>query len=559
MPEDDYMARLEEARDLIQLAGGTAEGRAAARSWLRQVISAVGDAEPEVLQPVPPELVGTGYVVNRNAMRRAGYDATTIALSETGGAGIELYPDPGAAGPYDSDDYPGPGPAWDGGTAVQYDNAALEQALVLDNAALEQELARDEVDRYSLMLDGRRPGPARPQYAGLQLSQPRPAGEADPDDIVTATMELAARAGERVSFRDVAEAVDELALSRGGETGARADAVVSLARRYFPDRGSPATADLDLELARQREIDRLTRGHGRRGLSDRIARRQGAEPDEAEAAEEEVDRIVADHRDMLTHEPARRGLTHLSTDDDYDKYAEQNDARQPSRGGVLHPEAERIARENGHYFQGANKTYPVPTAAERERQERRARAGTRAACSPSSSCTARPCGRPPAPGGEEVTAAAPEGFAGRSGQGSAGGYPPAAPCPVCRVVSETGAWWAGEMAADRLRVYYQEEVTDAEIEDLEAWEEGYAERLEVRPCEDCGTDTSVSEVFELRGEVWTSAGMDLEGYLCVGCCERRLGRRLVRADFDQELISVRLAERMADTSVPGQSAGTTRT
>ena len=158
-----------------------------------------------------------------------------------------------------------------------------------------------------------------------------------------------------------------------------------------------------------------------------------------------------------------------------------------------------------------------------------------------------------------MTAAAPEGFADRSGQGAAGGYPPAAPCPVCRIVSESGAWWAGEMAADRLRVYYQEEVTDAEIEDLEAWEEGLAERLEVRPCEDCGTDTSVSEVFELRGEVWIAAGMGLEGYLCVGCCERRLGRRLVRADFDQDLISVRLAERMADTSVSGQSAGTTRT
>jgi hypothetical protein len=177
MPEDDYMARLEEARDLIQLAGGTPEGRAAARSWLRQVISAVGDDEPAVLQPAPREV--SGYTLNRDAMRRSGYDATTIALSETGGADVVLYPDSGPAGSYDSG----------------YDDPGLALAMQYDNDALEQELARDEVDRYSLMLDGRRPGPARPQYAGMRLSEPRPAEEADADDIVTATMELAARAG----------------------------------------------------------------------------------------------------------------------------------------------------------------------------------------------------------------------------------------------------------------------------------------------------------------------------------------------------------------------------
>src|SRR6516162_5314205 len=120
MPDDDYLEHLEEARELIQLAGETDEGRAAARRWLRQVISAVGDAEPVVLQPVPPELAGSGYIANRDAMRRSGYDATSVALSETGDPGTELYPDVPGAGLYLA------GAAGDGGT-MQDDFGALHQ------------------------------------------------------------------------------------------------------------------------------------------------------------------------------------------------------------------------------------------------------------------------------------------------------------------------------------------------------------------------------------------------------------------------------------------------
>jgi hypothetical protein len=361
---DDYMERLEEARELIQLAGETDEGRAAARRWLRQVISAVGDAEPAVLQPVPPGLAGSGYIANRDAMRRSGYDATTVALSETGGAGTELYPDVRAAGHYDS------GPAADGGTMREYTEHELAQA--------EQ---RDEVDRYGLMLRG---GPFRVDNNERQTSWPfRPGPERGKyddgydqgganrgsDDIVQATMEVAGRSG--VAYHEVAAAVDELvALSdpdgvvdkrngiiRSGlldDFAARADALIELSG-MFPG-GGPET----IGLARQRE-------------SDRIARKQGAMPSEAEVAAEEVDRLVRESRGMLSHEP-RQGRTTLTTDEDYDKYAEQNDRRQPARGGVRRdPEVERIAREHGAYFHDPNTVYPVKTPRQRERAERRAR------------------------------------------------------------------------------------------------------------------------------------------------------------------------------------------
>ena len=60
-----------------------------------------------------------------------------------------------------------------------------------------------------------------------------------------------------------------------------------------------------------------------------------------------------------------------------------------------------------------------------------------------------------------------------------------------------------------------------------------------RPLRDCGTDTLsakpgvFSEFYMVHDRVWEAAGMTLHGggYLCIGCLERRLGRRLHRADF----------------------------
>jgi hypothetical protein len=360
----DYREHISEARDLLELAAQSPEGRAAIRKWAADVTAALDQQEAE--EEAGPDPAAEWRDAQAEAARDLGYD---VALSETGGAGIELYPavpggDPALmlAGQYDNS-----GLAADGGTMRQYTEAELYQAA-----------AQEEIDRYALQMQGRRPGPARPQYAGLRLPEPWQLDEADADDIVAATMDLAARAGERATFRLCAEAVDELSLSRtpetSGEQSSRAAALVSLAGR-FPGSGSPAGDELELELARQREIDRISREHiGSR--RDRIARALGAMPSEAETAEEEVDSIVERHRDMLSHEP-RQGRTTMTSDREYNRYGEPADritGGQPRKGGVMHPEVERLAREHGLYLgpPAGNETYPVPSAAERERQQRRA-------------------------------------------------------------------------------------------------------------------------------------------------------------------------------------------
>jgi hypothetical protein len=57
------------------------------------------------------------------------------------------------------------------------------------------------------------------------------------------------------------------------------------------------------------------------------------------------------------------------------------------------------------------------------------------------------------------------------------------------------------------------------------------------PCKDCGQRTigtrkAPGEWYMVHDELWAQAGMEpLGGWLCVGCLERRLGRRLASADF----------------------------
>lgn len=56
-------------------------------------------------------------------------------------------------------------------------------------------------------------------------------------------------------------------------------------------------------------------------------------------------------------------------------------------------------------------------------------------------------------------------------------------------------------------------------------------------CVDCGretlpTDGRAAEWYTVHDQVWADAGMaPLDGCLCVGCIERRLGRRLRAGDF----------------------------
>jgi hypothetical protein len=323
---DGYMERLEEARELIQLAGETPEGRAAARSWLQQVAGAVGADEDQPAVPDPAEQRRQAQV---RAAEALGYE--NLALSETGPAGIELYPDVRLGHYEDSGLYPGPGQLPDnGGQHMQYDAAAIAQAL-----------ADDEVARYGLMLQGGRP--ARPQYAGLQLSSP-PAEELEDADLIAATLELSARTEGRATFGECADAAIELA---GGEPSGRAGALLSLARR-FPG-GSPAAQELELDLARRREVDRLS----------------AAPPDDPRVLE-----IIERNPGVLSRAP-RTGQRHLSAIEDLGE--DPTDHRQPAAGGVPHPEVERLLREHRLLLGlDPNTRHPVPSARERERGQRRA-------------------------------------------------------------------------------------------------------------------------------------------------------------------------------------------
>lgn len=79
------------------------------------------------------------------------------------------------------------------------------------------------------------------------------------------------------------------------------------------------------------------------------------------------------------------------------------------------------------------------------------------------------------------------------------------------------------------------------------------------PCCDCGRDTAPRagdfEWYMVHDDVWRATqpwneyGGEIR-FLCIGCLERRLGRRLASADFSDALVndpnradSARLAER----------------
>jgi hypothetical protein len=291
------------------------------------------------------------------AARELGYDA--VALSGVGGAGH-----------VDS------GPAGNGGT-MEYDLAAIHQAAV-----------QDEVSRLSLLMQGRRPGPARPEYAGLKLTEPLPAEEPDEDldDLVrAATLELAGRTGNRLDYNEAAAAVDEL-VALGDPDGVLDQEHGIVRSERLTDPAARAAALIELSGMLPGAGDDEVIGLARRRESDRIARRKGAMPDEAETAEEEVDSIVKRHRDMLSHAPREgRAVMHVNSDRyNYDRYGEpivdRITGRQPAKGGVMHPEVERLAREHGLYLgpPAGNERYEVPSARERKRQERRARPGHQA-------------------------------------------------------------------------------------------------------------------------------------------------------------------------------------
>jgi hypothetical protein len=51
-------------------------------------------------------------------------------------------------------------------------------------------------------------------------------------------------------------------------------------------------------------------------------------------------------------------------------------------------------------------------------------------------------------------------------------------------------------------------------------------------CIDCGVDTdAINENYMIHDELWRAENPAEAGMLCVGCCERRLRRKLCRKDF----------------------------
>ena len=53
------------------------------------------------------------------------------------------------------------------------------------------------------------------------------------------------------------------------------------------------------------------------------------------------------------------------------------------------------------------------------------------------------------------------------------------------------------------------------------------------PCLGCGADTAsdaLGEYYMVTDEVWALGGAG-RGFLCIGCLEARIGRRLTAADF----------------------------
>lgn len=82
-----------------------------------------------------------------------------------------------------------------------------------------------------------------------------------------------------------------------------------------------------------------------------------------------------------------------------------------------------------------------------------------------------------------------------------------------------------------------------------------SQRRNHHKCKDCGVDTArIGEHYMLKDSVWYSAYAHERGMLCIGCLEKRLGRQLTKADFNDshvnrpapgKVFSMRLMSRLA--------------
>lgn len=57
-------------------------------------------------------------------------------------------------------------------------------------------------------------------------------------------------------------------------------------------------------------------------------------------------------------------------------------------------------------------------------------------------------------------------------------------------------------------------------------------------CLDCTVDTSrLGEFYFVQTEIWLGAVGSKDGMLCIGCLEKRIGRKLNRTDFTDAYIN----------------------
>ena len=57
-------------------------------------------------------------------------------------------------------------------------------------------------------------------------------------------------------------------------------------------------------------------------------------------------------------------------------------------------------------------------------------------------------------------------------------------------------------------------------------------------CMDCGVDTGrIGEHYMLNDNVWNQIHSSNQGMLCIGCVEKRLGRKLNRSDFNNSHVN----------------------
>lgn len=57
-------------------------------------------------------------------------------------------------------------------------------------------------------------------------------------------------------------------------------------------------------------------------------------------------------------------------------------------------------------------------------------------------------------------------------------------------------------------------------------------------CLDCKVDTSkLNEHYMLVDSTWSLTGLGKYGMLCIGCVELRIGRKLVKSDFNNSYLN----------------------